>query len=165
LYIHITVLTREQPARTALVESAREIVAGSAAFALRAAERRVSAHIEARLRQTGLTLPQFTLMAQIAGARDDSIGALAQRSGLDQSTLSRTLRGLERAGLVEITIHEEDQRRRAVWLTERGARRLERAIPVWRSAHAALAERIGTRGLRAIVALRGVLARMGAEGG
>ena len=98
-------------------------------------------------------------------ARDDSIGALAQRSGLDQSTLSRTLRGLERAGLVEITINEEDQRRRAVWLTERGARRLERAIPVWRSAHDALAERIGARGLRAIAALRGVLARMGAEGG
>jgi hypothetical protein len=29
-----------------------------------------------------------------------------------------------------------------VWLTEEGARRLEAAIPVWREAHGALAERI-----------------------
>jgi len=157
--------TRGQASRMALVESAREIVAGSAALALRAAERQVSAHFETPLRGTGLTLPQFTLMAQIAGARDDSIGALARRSGLDPSTLSRNLRGLERAGLVEITVHKEDQRRRAVWLTETGARRLERAIPVWRSAHAAFAERISARGLRAIAALQDVLAGKASEGG
>jgi DNA-binding MarR family transcriptional regulator len=92
-------------------------------------------------------------MAQIAAARDDRIGALAERSGLDQSTLSRNLRALERAGLVEITVQETDHRRRAVWLTEAGARRLESAIPVWKAAHAALADAIGPRGLRAIAEL------------
>ena len=35
---------------------------------------------------------------------------------------------------------ESDLRRRAVWLTETGARRLEAAIPVWRKAHAKLAK-------------------------
>ena len=80
-------------------------------------------------------------MGQIAAAPDDTLGAFAERTGLDGSTLSRNLRGLEAAGLVEITIAEDDQRRRAVWLTEEGARRLEAAIPVWREAHAALAER------------------------
>jgi len=82
------------------------------------------------------------LMAQIVAAPDDTLGALAERTGLDQSTLSRNLRGLEASGLVEIAIAEDDQRRRAVWLTEEGARRLEAAIPVWRAAHAALAERL-----------------------
>ena len=67
------------------------------------------------------------------------------RTGLDQSTLSRNLRGLEAAGLVEIAVAEDDQRRRAVWLTEHGARRLEAAIPVWREAHAALEERLDPR--------------------
>jgi hypothetical protein len=42
--------------------------------------------------------------------------------------------------LVEIAIVERDQRKRAVWLTEKGARRLEGAMPVWRSAHVAPAE-------------------------
>jgi DNA-binding MarR family transcriptional regulator len=94
------------------------------------------------MRGAELTLAQFGLMAQIAAAPDDTLGALALRTGLDQSTLSRNLRGLEAAGFVEIAISENDQRRRAVWLTEAGARRLEAAIPVWRDAHAALAKRV-----------------------
>jgi DNA-binding MarR family transcriptional regulator len=93
------------------------------------------------MQASGLSLAQFFLMAQVAAAPDDTLGALAERTGLDQSTLSRNLRGLEAAGYVEIAIAEDDQRRRAVWLTEEGARRLEAAIPVWRGAHAALAER------------------------
>jgi len=50
------------------------------------------------------------------------------------------LRSLEQEGLVEIAMVETDLRRRAVWLTENGARRLEAALPVWRRAHAALAK-------------------------
>jgi len=94
---------------------------------------------------SSLSLAQFGLLAQIAAAPDDTLGALAERTGLDQSTLSRNLRGLEAAGLVEIAIAEDDQRRRAVWLTEEGARQLEAALPVWRDAHAALAERFDPR--------------------
>ena len=94
---------------------------------------------------SGLSLAQFGLMAQIAAAPDDTLGALAERTGLEQSTLSRNLRGLEAAGLVEIAIAEEDQRRRAVWLTEQGARRLQAAIPVWRDAHGALAKKLDPR--------------------
>ena len=77
-------------------------------------------------------------MAQIAAAEDDTLGALARRSGLEQSTLSRNLRTLEGEGLIEIAVVETDLRRRAVWLTEAGARRLEAAIPVWRKAQAKL---------------------------
>jgi DNA-binding MarR family transcriptional regulator len=89
---------------------------------------------------SGLTIAQFGLMTQIAAASDDALGTLAERLGLDQSSLSRNLHALEREGLVEIAVVEHDLRRRAVWLTENGARRLEAAMPVWRSAHAALAE-------------------------
>ncbi|MGH6941323.1 MarR family winged helix-turn-helix transcriptional regulator [Hypericibacter sp.] len=87
-----------------------------------------------------LTVTQVGLMAQIAAADDDRLGALAERTGLEQSTLSRNLRTLEAEGLVEIAVVESDLRRRAVWLTETGARRLEAAIPVWRKAHAKLAK-------------------------
>ena len=90
----------------------------------------------------GLTVAQLGLMAQIAVISDDTLGALAQRTGLDQSTLSRNLRTLEGEGLIEIAVVEADQRRRAVWLTETGALRLEAAIPIWRRAHARLAKRL-----------------------
>jgi DNA-binding MarR family transcriptional regulator len=36
----------------------------------------------------------------------------------------------------------DDLRRRMVWLTEAGARRLEAAIPLWRAAQAKLAIRV-----------------------
>ena len=132
------------PGKT-LVRDARAAIAVCACWSSRLAARRITNFLEERMAGSGLSITQFGLMAQIAAAPDDTQGALAERTGRDQSTLSRNLRGLERAGLVEIAITGEDQRRRAVWLTEEGARRLEAAIPVWREAHAALAERFDPR--------------------
>ena len=95
--------------------------------------------------EAGVSFSQFGLMAEIASADDDTVSALAERMGLDQSTLSRTLRTLEADGLVEIAIVESDQRKRMVWLTEKGARRLEAALAAWRQAHAALARQVSRR--------------------
>jgi DNA-binding MarR family transcriptional regulator len=96
-------------------------------------------------------------MAQVAAATDDSLGALAERAGLDPSTLSRNLQVLERDGLVEIATGERDTRRRAVWLTELGCARLEAALVVWREAHAELARRIDVEAvLRAAKATEGL---------
>ena len=134
-----------QVPKKTLVRDARAAVAACAGWASRLAARRITNFLEERMQGSGLSLAQFGLMAQIAAAPDDTLGALAERTGLEQSTLSRNLRGLEAAGLVEITVTGEDQRRRAVWLTEQGARRLEAAIPVWREAHEALAERFDPR--------------------
>ena len=111
----------------------------------RLAARRVTQFLEKRMTGSGLTIAQFGLMAQITAASDDTLGTLAERLGFDQSSLSRNLHALEREGLVEIAVVERDQRKRAVWLTENGARRLEAAMPIWRSAHAALAEVLDPR--------------------
>ena len=131
--------TTTQPRKTQLRDAlqALEVCAG---WNARLAARRITQFLENRMTGSGLTIAQFGLMAQIAAAANDTLGALAERIGLDQSSLSRNLHALERDGLVEIAIVERDQRKRAVWLTENGARRLEAAMPVWRSAHAALTE-------------------------
>jgi DNA-binding MarR family transcriptional regulator len=136
---------RPQAPRKTLVADARATVAACAGWASRLAARRITNFLEERMQGSGLSLAQFGLMAQIAASPDDTLGALAERTGLDQSTLSRNLHGLETAGLVEIAIAEEDQRRRAVWLTEDGARRLETALPILRQAHVALAKRFDPR--------------------
>jgi DNA-binding MarR family transcriptional regulator len=87
-------------------------------------------------------------MAQIASARDDTLSELAQRVGLDQSTLSRNLQVLEAAGLIEIAAADRDARRRAVWLTEKGALSLEAGLVDWRRAHSELAERMDSEAAR-----------------
>ena len=137
---------------------AREVVHVCAGMNIRLAARRITRFLEARMQGTDLSIAQFGLMTQIAAAGDDTIGALAERSGLEQSTLSRNLRSLERAGLIEIAIVEKDLRRRAVWLTERGARRLEAAIPVWRRAHAALSGAVNPSDVVKMAAMTAVLA-------
>ena len=121
-----------------LVSDARDVVERCAGTNVRLAARRITNFLETEMRATDLSIAQFGLMAHVAAAEDDTIGGLAERTGLDQSTLSRNLRALEGAGLVEIAVVERDLRKRAVWLTEAGARRLAAAIPVWQQAQKTL---------------------------
>ena len=130
------------PLQKTLRADARALVAACAGWNSRLAARRITQFLDNGLAGCGLTVAQLGLMAEIAAATDDTLGGLARSTGLEQSTLSRNLRTLERDGLIEITTVETDLRRRAVWLTEAGARRLEAAIPVWRKAHARLARRL-----------------------
>jgi DNA-binding MarR family transcriptional regulator len=125
-----------------LRRDARALVETCPGALSRLAARRITQFIDRELAGTGISSGQLALMAQIAAAEDDTLGALAARTGLEQSTLSRNLRTLENAGLVEIAAVESDLRRRAAWLTEAGARRLEAAIPLWRKAQAKLARRV-----------------------
>ena len=130
--------TPKQPRRT-LRSDARALVEACSGCNSRLAARRITQFLDRELADSGLSVAQLGLMARIAATDDDTLGALAQRTGLDQSTLSRNLRTLEAQGLVEIAVVETDLRRRTVWLTETGARRLEAAIPIWRRAQARLA--------------------------
>jgi DNA-binding MarR family transcriptional regulator len=143
MYIH-KIMTRKTQAPKTLRSDARAALQTCAGWNLRVAARRVTQFLEERMDGAGLSFAQFGLMAEIASAPDDTLSALAERMGLDQSTLSRTLRTLEGDGLVEIAIVESDQRKRMVWLTEKGARRLEAALASWRRAHAELGKFLST---------------------
>jgi DNA-binding MarR family transcriptional regulator len=145
MYIHMMMLKRTQIPRKTLVADARAAVEACAGWNSRLAARRITQFLDRRMEASGLSTAQFGLMAQVAAARDDTLGGLAERTGHDQSTLSRNLRGLEAAGLVEIAMVDGDLRRRAVWLTEQGARRLEAALAIWRQAHASLTETLDPR--------------------
>jgi DNA-binding MarR family transcriptional regulator len=132
--------------RRTLRTDARALLTTCAGWNSRLAARRITQFLDRELAETGFSVGQLGLMAQIATIADDTLASLARQTGLEQSTLSRNLRTLERSGLIEIAVVETDLRRRAVWLTETGARRLETAIPLWRKAHAKLANHLA-RGL------------------
>ena len=121
-------------------EEASRLCAG---WNARLAARRITRFLDGEMVEAGLSIAQFGLMAQVAAASDDSLGALANRTGMEQSTLTRNLQALAREGLVEIAVVEGNQRRRMVWLTETGANRLKDAMPVWRKAHRMLATVLG----------------------
>ena len=135
-------MTKHRQAPKTLRSDARSALETCAGWNLRLAARRATQFMEKRMAEAGVSFSQFGLMAEIATASDDTVSALAERMGLDQSTLSRTLRTLEGDGLLEIAVVESDQRKRMVWLTEKGARRLESALASWRQAHSRLAEQL-----------------------
>ena len=126
-----------------LTQRSREIADQCLAWSTRSLARKITQVYEEKFAAHGLTSPQFFLMNLIAGAKDDTLGAIAADAGLDPSTLTRGLQGLEKLGLVEVANVEADQRRRAVWLTEAGARKLQAAIPAWEAAQEDVAEKLG----------------------
>src|SRR5258708_13332094 len=102
MYIHTPIRDRTQPSKT-LRTDAHALVEACAGWNSRLAARRITQFLEREMAGSGLTVAQIGLMAQIAAADDDTLGALARRTGLGQCTLSRTLRPPDTAGLTALS--------------------------------------------------------------
>ena len=71
--------------------------------ALRRATRRVSPLDHEQLAASGLRSTQHSLLSQVERSGDLSMGALAEALVMDRSALGRTLKPLERDGLVAVS--------------------------------------------------------------
>ena len=115
-------------------------------FNLRRAARRVTQVYDHALAPSGLKATQFTLLAVLEGAEAGegiAMTRLAEKLGMDRTTLTRNLGVVERDGLVTVRIGN-DSRSRLVVLTAAGRIAFERAAPHWAEAQAELARHIGT---------------------
>ena len=97
MYMHGIMDDKRQPKKS-LRTNVADLVDHCAGWNSRIAARRITVFLERELAPSGLSVAQLGLMAVIAAAQDDTLGALAQKTGLDQSTLSRNLRTLEAEG-------------------------------------------------------------------
>jgi DNA-binding MarR family transcriptional regulator len=98
---------------------------------LRKVTRRVSQIYDRSLESSGLTVTQYALLAHLASFDGISIGALAEKMVMDPTSLTRTLRPLERQGLVALKASRDDRRMRSLHLTTAGRRAFEQAKPAW----------------------------------
>jgi DNA-binding MarR family transcriptional regulator len=90
----------------------------------------------------GLTPRQLAILVTVARNEGLNQHELVERTGIDRSTLSDTVRRMVRKGLVQRRRAKEDARAYAVKLTEEGRKALRTAEP--------LAKRIDARLLDAI---------------
>ncbi|MGL4415205.1 MarR family winged helix-turn-helix transcriptional regulator [Roseinatronobacter monicus] len=127
------------------LEAARIMAADCLCFRARRAARAITRAYDAALRPTGLQATQVTLMNAIALGPDGAqpMGRLSEGLALELSTLTRNLRALEKAGLVEIGRSEADRRVRVARLTEAGAAKLSDALPHWKQAHGEIVAALG----------------------
>src|SRR4051794_27074621 len=93
--VYAWIMKPPAPNRKSLRTDARALIETCAGWNSRLAARRISLFFDRELAELGLTVAQLGLMALIAVMRDDTLGSLANRAGLEQSTLSRNLRTLE----------------------------------------------------------------------
>ena len=113
-----------------------------AAFALRKAARAVTLRYDEALRGAGLRSTQFAILVALAKRQPISVGELAVLTVIEPTTMTRSLALLATQGLLQVS-DRSTGRRKLVSLTERGRRRLARAVPLWRAAQASLTARIG----------------------
>ncbi len=100
---------------------------------LRQAARAISQKYDTVLRDLQLTVTQFTLLTALRNMGKPRVNDLAEALAMDQTTLSRTLKTMERDGLIT-SAHGEDRRETRWTLTARGQDRYKRAYPRWQAA-------------------------------
>ena len=110
---------------------------------MRQATRVISQKYEAALRGTQLTITQYTLLTALTEMPRPRVSDLAEVLAMDQTTLSRTLKVMERDGLIS-PVPGEDQRESRWTLAARGRARMRRALPRWQDAQRAVEQALGS---------------------
>jgi len=116
---------------------------GCTCMRLRKASRRVTQIYDRSLEATGLTVTQYGVLGQLTKHGGIGIGALAEKLLMDPTTLTRSLRPLQRQGFVATRPDRRDRRSRCLQLTAKGRAAFENAIPSWMRAQHRLEEALG----------------------
>ncbi len=112
-------------------------------FAAQRAARALARRFDAAFRPLDITNGQFSLLMSLNQPRPPAMGSIAEFLGMDRTTLTASLKPLERRGLVAIAADPEDRRSRRLSLTPAGHALLVRAVPIWRETIAAVEAETG----------------------
>lgn len=123
-------------------ELEQEVVGQCVCQKVRKAARTVTRAYDEALKPVGIKANQFTMLSVIALVDDLSLTSLADKIGMERTTLIRNLGPLERDGLVEIYA-QPGSRARSAKITEQGQYLIKEALPLWRKAQSSLKQYLG----------------------
>lgn len=115
---------------------------GCAAYQFRRTSRAVAKLYDAALAPSGLRSTQFAILTAIAKLQPVSISRVAEILLIDATTMTRSLKLLEKDGLIEIAPRGE-RRQRLLTLTSKATKALALAVPLWQKAQARFLARLG----------------------
>ena len=105
-------------------------------FALKQAQQALRTRLDSGLRQIGLTMPQYAVLAFLEVEAGASNAALARRAFVTPQTMQAILVALERSGFIARTPHPERGRVQTTELTASGRGALEAASGIVADAEA-----------------------------
>jgi DNA-binding MarR family transcriptional regulator len=102
------------------------------------------------MRESGLEVTQLTLLQVLHRAGPLTQGSLGEILAMDSTTLSRSLRPLERKGWIA-SGYGTDRRRRYWQLKAAGTHELKRVEPLWHKAQARMHQALGETGWKSLM--------------
>jgi len=109
---------------------------------LRQAARAVTVLYEDMLGDSGLHATQYTALQLLESAPNLTTTELAEALGVDQTTATRTLALIRKAGFASDTVGDDRRQRRWI-LTAQGQALLRKLKPRWEAAQEAFERRLG----------------------
>jgi DNA-binding MarR family transcriptional regulator len=119
------------------------VVTSCNCLSLRQAARYVSQLYDRYLAPHGITLNQFSILAQLSALGAAPVNEVAQKLVMDRTTLTRNLKPLQQLGLVKQEPNPVDGRSQCVSLTLQGQQLLTATQPDWAAAQAQFEQSFG----------------------
>jgi DNA-binding MarR family transcriptional regulator len=110
---------------------------------VRRISRKLSSLYDTVLSPENLTITQYSLLANIGRAGQLTHSILAEKVGMERTTLTRNLHPLTRAKWVATAIGE-DRRQHLLQLTAAGKQKLLRSLPLWEEAQRQFLSQMGS---------------------
>ncbi len=113
-----------------------------ASLNFRRTARAVTRMYDAAMQESGVRSTQFAILVAIAKIQPVAMGTLSEVLTIDRTTLTRSLRLLQKERLITISKRSK-MRQRFLELTPAGEKALQRSLPLWREAHAKFVAALG----------------------
>ncbi|KAB8196334.1 MarR family transcriptional regulator [Nonomuraea phyllanthi] len=126
--------------------------AGHLSYAIFALARVHRAAAGSMLRNLGLHPGQELLLMQLFDRDGQTQSELLDSVGLDHSTVSKSLRRMQEAGLVTRRPNEDDRRALNVWLTDRGRAMREPIEAMWATLEEMSTRNVDEEAIRSFIA-------------
>ena len=97
-------------------------------YLLARASSEVSAQFHTRLKQHGLQVPEWRVLASLSDGDGMTVGELAARALQRQPTMTKIINRMEISGLIERRQGASDRRQVRIHITPEGRRRIDRAL-------------------------------------
>ena len=110
---------------------------------LRRTAQAVTQYYDRCLQPSGLLSSQFSLLLSIFLNENISISELGDKTGKDQTTITRNVEVLRKHGYIHIVRKENDARKKAIFITAAGKQKLAEVMPLWKKAQAYLETELG----------------------
>lgn len=118
---------------------------------IRKAGRVVTKQYDGFLKSTGLRITQYSMLMNIKRHPEVTVSDLSALLRMDQTTVTRNLKVLEKLNYISIIPDEKDQRIRKILINDFGSETLEKTRPSWETAQSKATQLLGIRKTKALI--------------